>query len=114
MTRVAFLPTNGCFHPTGVYVILSCVTLALIIIFLLGVGNFALHRAVLESGSPVVEQMPKFVHRLGRRLTLVAEFLVLLVALLLAANGWQGLAWGYLAYSVLNGIAAWVILSGRI
>lgn len=88
-------------------------SLALVIIFILGIGNFALHRAVLESGHPVIEQMPGFVHMLGGRLTLVAEFLVLLSAMLLAANGWPGLVWGYAAYSALNAFAAWLILSGR-
>ena len=89
-------------------------TFALIIIFVLGIGNFALHRAVLESGHPLLGQMPGFVEMLGGRLTLVAEFLVLLAAMTLAANGWAGLVWAYAAYSVLNGLSAWLILSGRI
>ena len=88
--------------------------LAVAVILILGVGNFALHRAVLESGHPMIGQMPGFVQTLGGRLSLVAEFLVLLAALLLAANGWPALAWAYLAYSALNGLAAWLILSGRI
>ncbi len=107
-------PTNGCFQPTGVYAILSSMNLAVAVILILGVGNFALHRAVLESRHPMIGQMPGFVQTLGGRLSLVAEFLVLLAALLLAANGWPGLAWAYLAYTVLNGIAAWFILTGRI
>lgn len=98
----------------GVYAILSCVTLALIIIFLLGIGNFAMHRAVLESGHPLVGQMPSFLQMLGGRLSLLAEFAVLVFALLLAANGWTSFAWAYFGYSVLNGIAAWFILSGRV
>lgn len=89
-------------------------SLAVIIIFVLGIGNFALHRAVLESGHPLIGQMPSFVQVLGGRLTLVAEFLVLLAALLLAASGWTGLAWAYLTYSMLNAAAAWLILSGRL
>ena len=84
------------------------------LIFLLGIANFALHKAVLESDHPLLGQMPWFVHMLGGRATLVTEFLVLLAALLLAANGWPGLVWAYLAYSALNAIAAWLILSGRI
>lgn len=88
--------------------------LALVIIFLLGIGNFAMHRAVLESGHPLVGQMPEFVHALGGKLTLVAEFLLLLAALLLAYNGWAGLAWAYAAYTALNAITAWAILTGRI
>ena len=88
--------------------------MALAIIFLLGVGNFALHKAVLESRHPLLGQMPWFVHMLGGRLTLITEFLVLLAALLLAANGWPGLAWAYLAYTALNAFSAWLILTGRI
>ena len=51
---------------------------------------------------------------LGGRLTLLTEFLILLAALMLAANGWPGLAWAYLIYTVLNALAAWLILTGRI
>lgn len=84
------------------------------LIFVLGVANFALHRAVVESGHALLAQMPGFVTGLGRRLALVAEFLVLLAAMALAANGWTSFAFAYLAYSALNAIAGWLILSGRI
>jgi len=85
-----------------------------LVIFCLGVGNFALHQAVLESGHPLIGQIPRSVHWLGRRLTLVAEFIVLLTAMLLTANGWPALAWAYAAYSALNALAAWLILTGRV
>lgn len=88
--------------------------MAIALIFLLGICNFALHKAVLESGHPLIGQMPWFVHMLGGKLTLATEFLVLLAAMLLAASGWSGLAWAYLAYSALNAVAAWLILSGRV
>ena len=88
--------------------------MAIALIFLLGIGNFALHKAVLESGHPLLGHMPWFIHMLGGRITMVTEFLVLLAALLLAANGWPGLVWAYLIYSVLNGVAAWLILTDRI
>ncbi|MCK0129720.1 hypothetical protein [Erythrobacter sp. F6033] len=87
--------------------------IAVAIIFVLGVGNFALHKAVLDSEHPMLDQMPAFIHFMGGKLTLVAEFLVLLIAMLLVANGWPELMWGYLAYSALNAGAAWLILSGR-
>lgn len=88
--------------------------MAILVIFLLGVGNFALHKAVLESGHPMLRQMPWPIDRLGARLTLAVEFVVLLTALLLAANGWSGLVWAYLIFSLLNAATAWLILSGRI
>ena len=93
---------------------MSYVIIGLSIIFVLGVGNFALHSAVLKSGHPLLEQMPGFVQSLGGRLSLVAEFLVLLVAMLLAANGWSSLIWAYAGYSALNAGSAWLILSGRL
>ena len=88
--------------------------MAILAIFLLGIGNFAMHKAVLESGHPLIGQVPWFVHMIGGRGTLVFEFLVLLAALLLAANGWPALAWAYLAYSALNALAAWLILTRRV
>ncbi len=87
---------------------------AIAVIFVLGIGNFALHKAVLSSGHALLGQLPWFVHTLGGRLSLVTEFLVLLAAMLLAANGWPGLVWAYLVYSVLNGLAAWLILTDRV
>lgn len=93
---------------------MSHVFIGLIIIFMLGVGNFALHAAVLKSGHPLLGQMPGFVHKLGGRLTLLAEFLVLLAAMLLAANGWAGLVWAYAGYSALNALSSWLILTRRI
>ncbi len=88
--------------------------MAILIIFLLGVGNFALHRAIMESGHPLLGQMPWFYHALSRRLSMVVEFMMLLGGLLLAA---EGVAWGplgYLVYSLLNAVSAWLILSGRV
>ncbi|MFU7527071.1 hypothetical protein [Qipengyuania sp. ASV99] len=114
MTDGQVTPTKRAFQPTCDYAILSFMILALSIMFFLGVGNFALHQAVLDSGHPLVGQMPGFVQSLGGRLTLVAEFLVLLAAMLLAANGWEGLVWAYGFYSALNALSAWLILSGRI
>jgi hypothetical protein len=88
--------------------------MALVLIFLLGIGNFAMHRAVLGSGHPMLGRVPWFVHLLGGRITLVTEFLLLFAAMLLVAEGWNWSVWVYLAYSILNAIAAWLILTRRI
>lgn len=88
--------------------------LPLLIIFLLGVANFALHRAVLESGHPLLGSAPWYVHLLGGRISLVTEFLLLFAALLLAAQGWPWLVWAYLGYSALNGLGGWLVLTGRV
>lgn len=86
----------------------------LALIFLLGVGNFAMHRAVLGSGHPMLGRSPWFVHMLGGRITLVTEFLLLFAAMLLAAEGWAWAVWAYLGYSALNAFAAWLILTRRV
>jgi hypothetical protein len=82
-------------------------------VFVLGVGNFALNRAVLASGHPALARMAWLVEGLGGRASLVLEFALLLAALLLAAGGHPGWAWVYLGYSLLNALAAWLILSRR-
>ena len=88
--------------------------MAIFFVFLLGIGNFALHRAVLGSGHPALAHMPWLVGGVGGRASLVLEFVLLLAALLLAARGHPGWAWAYLAYSAINGLAAWLILSRRL
>jgi hypothetical protein len=87
---------------------------AVIVIFVLGVGNFALHRAVMESGHPLLRQWRALSHPAGRRIAFVAEFMVLLLALILAANGWPGFAFAYAAYTACNGLASWLMLTGRV
>lgn len=86
--------------------------MALFATFLLGIINFALHQAVLRSRHPVVEQLP--LARFGGRVSLGAEFLVLLGALLLVGNGYRGWGWFYAGYSALNALGAWLILSRKI
>lgn len=85
---------------------------ALLLTFLLGIGNFALHKAVLESRHPLLRRMPSLV--LGGRASLLAEFIVLLGALLLVGNGYTGWSLAYLGYSGFNALAAWLILTRRV
>ena len=87
--------------------------MALILTFLLGVGNFAVHKAVLESRHPMLAQMPWF-EMMGGRFSMALEFMLLVGALLLAANGNPGWGWIYFVYSALNGAAGWLILSRRV
>jgi hypothetical protein len=88
--------------------------MAILIAFLFGISNFALHRAVLESGHPLLEQVPGIFRSLGGRFSLIMEFVALLVALLFIAQGVMVWAWVYAAYSLLNMVSAWLILSNRI
>ena len=88
--------------------------LALAALFLLGIANFAMHKAVLESGHPLLGQVDWFVHLLGGRFSLLVEFVMLLGCMLMAGEGEIGWAWGYGVYTAASGLSAWAILSGRI
>ncbi len=88
--------------------------MAILITFLLGIGNFALHRAVMDSRHPLLGRVPWFYHHLGGHFSLAVEFLMLLATLLFAA---QSIVWApicYVVYSMLNSFSAWLILSGRV
>ncbi len=88
--------------------------MALVLVFLLGIANFAMHRAVLNSGHPILTQVAWLFRPLGGRLSLIAEFMLLLGTMLLVASGSTGWALGYVVYSVVNGFSAWLILSQRL
>ncbi|MFM5929729.1 MAG: hypothetical protein ACKOPQ_02355 [Novosphingobium sp.] len=88
--------------------------MALLIVFLLGIANFAMHKAVLESGHPMLAQLPSIFRSPGGKLSLVVEFMMLLGTMLVVASGstiWVG---GYGLYSAMNGLSAWLILTHRI
>jgi hypothetical protein len=88
--------------------------MALLVTFLLGIGNFAFHGAIIECRHPLLRSLPPAIRILGGRASLVAEFVVLLAALLLVAYGHTMWGWAYLGYTLFNGLAAWLILSHRI
>jgi len=88
--------------------------MAILALFMLGIANFAMHKAVLQSDHPILRQLPWFFQISGGRYSLVVEFVMLLGAMLLVDAGSAGWAWGYLAYSLLNGVSAWAILTGRV
>lgn len=79
-------------------------------VFLLGIGNFAAHRAVLESRHPLLAEIPWFFGRFS----LAIEFAMLLGAMLMIASG--SLTWALLygGYSLVNLGSAWLILTRRI
>ncbi|MFC4253871.1 hypothetical protein GRI97_00460 [Altererythrobacter xixiisoli] len=81
---------------------------------LLGIGNFALHKAVLESGHPMLAKVPWLAGGRAGTFSMVVEFLVLVVALWLVADGQSGWGFAYLIYSLANGFSAWLILSNRV
>lgn len=84
------------------------------LVFAMGVANFAMHRAVLNSGHPLLAQAPWLFTLLGGRLSLLLEFVMLLGAMLMVAGGADGWLWFYAGYSAVNAGSVWLILSGRI
>ncbi len=88
--------------------------MAIIVAFLCGIANFALREAVLDSRHPMLGQAPWFVHLLGGKSGLAIEFVMLLGSMLMIAAGSLGWLWGYGAYSLVNAVSAWLILSRRI
>ena len=112
-------PTNGIARSTNRalrwrlrFGIAPC--MAILVAFLLGIGNFAWHRAVIESGHAMVAEMPPAHLRIMRIGTLAFEFTLLCAALFMAFAGaayWVGL---YAVYSLMNGSAAWLIVTRRV
>lgn len=88
--------------------------MAILITFLLGIGNFALHRAVMDSGHPLLGRMPWLYNALSGRFTMLVEFLLLFAALMFAAEGTVSGPIAYAIYSVLNSFSAWLILTDRV
>ena len=87
--------------------------IAVVLTFVLGIGNFAMHKAVLESRHPMLAQMP-WMGLMGGRFSLALEFLLLVGALLLVVSGHPAWGWGYLGYSLLNATAGWLIVSRKV
>lgn len=88
--------------------------MGLILTFLLGIGNFAVHKAVLESRHPLLGRVPWFFSLLGGRFSLMVEFVMLLGALLMVRQGAMAWALFYGIYSLVNMASAWLILSKRV
>jgi hypothetical protein len=88
--------------------------MAILITFLLGIGNFALHNAVMDSGHPLLGKMPWFYHALGGRFTMIVEFMLLFAALMFAAEDVVSGPIAYVIYSVLNSFSAYLILTNKV
>jgi len=88
--------------------------MAVLLTFLMGIVNFALHRATLESDHPMVAQMREPLGRIARgRGTYILEFVILFSALGFASMGSAVAMPVYGGYTVLNGLAAWLLLTRR-
>jgi hypothetical protein len=84
-------------------------------IFIMGIANFAMHRAVVESGHPFVRDSKLYFGRhIGKNGSYILEFAVLLGMMTLAANGSWFAPAVYGIYTALNMLAAWLLLTGRV
>ena len=88
--------------------------MALILVFLFGIGNFALHKAVAESGHPLLVHLPAALRQPRSWASFAFEFLLLVGSMLMVADGEEQWAWGYAAYTTLNGLSAWLIVTRRL
>lgn len=88
--------------------------MTLVIAFLLGMGNFACHAAVLGSGHRVLVQMEAGTLRMARGASLVLEFAMLCGALYAANHGAVQWVWLYAGYTLLNIGAAWALAMRRL
>ncbi len=83
------------------------------LVFIMGIVNFALHRAVLARWSSIVDGIAQSPSRNAGRFTLGIEFGVLVAALLFASDGGDWAVWAYAIYTFANVLAAWLVFSRR-
>jgi hypothetical protein len=86
----------------------------LVACFFLGVGNFAMHKAVVESGHPYVRDVTLYFGRYFGRGGYAVEFIILAGAMLMAYGGAGWLVFAYFAYTMFNALATWLFVSGKL
>jgi len=86
----------------------------LIIIFICGVANFAMHKAMMESDHPLItEARASFYRLLGPYGGYILEFVFLAAALIFANMGMLSSVIFYFVYTLANGAGALVLLSNK-
>lgn len=81
----------------------------------MGVANFAMHKAVAESGHRFVEDTKLYFGRyFGRYGSYGIELLMLTAAMLFAHEGSIAIAFFYWFYTGMNALATWLLLSGKV
>ena len=78
-------------------------SVAIIALFLLGIGNFAILKAFFASGHPALRHVPRFLRDNGGRGSLVLEFILLVSAMVLTSEGHGAAGIAYGIYAMLNG-----------
>lgn len=88
-------------------------TLALIFIFLAGIGNFAMHRALVESRDPIVQASVAPVQRaMGRYTSYAFEFVLLLMTMVFSQSWPVATLLLYGLYTTINGVV-FALLTNR-
>ena len=86
----------------------------LIFCFFMGIANFAMHKAVSESGHPFVEETKRYFSPYFSPYGSYAIELALLMGALWFANGGSwAVSLTYGVYTGINAVATWMLLSGR-
>ncbi len=86
----------------------------LIVCFVMGVANFAMHKAVSESGHPFVEETKLyFSPQFSPYGSYAIELALLMGALWFANGGSWAVSLTYGVYTGINAVATWLLLSGR-
>jgi hypothetical protein len=82
--------------------------------FLMGIANFAMHKAVAESGHPFVQDTKRYFGKYFSPYGSYAIELGLLIgAMWFAHEGAVLVALAYVGYTAMNAVATWLLLSGR-
>lgn len=81
----------------------------------MGIANFAMHKAVAESGHPFVEDTKRYFGRhFGQYGSYAIELVMLTGAMLFAYEESLIIAFIYWVYTGMNALATWLLLSGRV
>ncbi|WP_108810811.1 hypothetical protein [Sphingorhabdus sp. Alg231-15] len=84
------------------------------IIFICGIGNFAMHKAMMESNHPMItEARGSFSKFLGPYGSYIIEFGMLAAALIFANMGMLSAVIFYGVYTLANGAGAYVLFSNK-
>lgn len=89
-------------------------TMYVFIIFVCGVGNFAMHKAMMESNHPMItEARGSFSKFLGPYGSYILEFFMLAAALIFANMGMLSAVFFYGIYTLANSAGAYVLFSNK-
>lgn len=86
-----------------------------IMIFFLGIANFAIHSAMLNARHPAMEGLREIFRMMGGPwISYLVEYVILLTALSYVSNHVGWIVPAYVLYTIANGFAAWLFISRKI